>query len=323
MKSQLIHNLSLDLFRDMFRIRMIEEALANRYSQQKMRCPVHLSIGQEAIAVGVCRQLLPEDYLISNHRAHAHYLAKGGNLKRMLAEIYGKVDGCSSGRGGSMHLIDLEKRIMGTTPIVGGSLPVGVGIAFATALRQQSQLTTIFFGEAATEEGVFVESINFASLRQLPILFVCENNFYSVYSPLEVRQSPKRSRIAIVQAHGIAAAQGNGNDVEEVYRMTAQAVEYIRHGKGPYFLELDTYRFREHCGPNVDIDTYRPKEEVDYWLERCPLAFYKEKLKNQGVLVDVEYANMQKELAAEIEEAFLFAEQSPFPQFDPNESVYA
>ncbi|MBS3905140.1 MAG: thiamine pyrophosphate-dependent dehydrogenase E1 component subunit alpha [Simkania sp.] len=316
--------ISLELFHEMLRVRMIEEAIGYRYAEQAMRCPVHLSIGQEAVAIGVCKNILQTDYLISNHRAHAHYLAKGGSLCKMLAEIYGKVDGCSSGIGGSMHLIDLTANIIGTTPIVGGSLPVGVGVAFASLLKGENRVTVIFFGEGATEEGVWAESLNFASLKKLPILFVCENNLYSVYSPLSVRQSPKRSRVDIVRAHGMIGLQGSGNDVEEVYRVTHQAMQYIREGKGPCFVEFDTYRFREHCGPNIDDDAgYRPIEEVQYWHKKCPLKVYEERLRDQQRLTEEVLQSFRKKIQAEIDEAFIFAEKSSFPIFDPHASIYA
>ena len=263
---------SLDLYRAMLRIRLIEEAIASRYQEQKMRCPVHLSIGQEAVAVGVCKAALHSDYLISNHRAHAHYLAKGGSLKAMIAEIYGKRTGCCMGRGGSMHLVDRSVGMYGSTPIVGGSIPVGVGLAFATYLKQESHVTLIFFGEGSTEEGVFAESLNFAALKNLPILFICENNFYSVYSPLAVRQPAQRDRAAIARAHGLVAHMGDGNDVEEVYRLAEQAISSIREGNGPVFLEFDTYRHREHCGSNFDNDIgYRTEEEFLFWKDKCPI----------------------------------------------------
>ncbi|HLB52493.1 MAG TPA: thiamine pyrophosphate-dependent dehydrogenase E1 component subunit alpha, partial [Chlamydiales bacterium] len=240
------------------------------------------------------------------------------------AEIYGKVDGCSLGRGGSMHLIDLEAGIIGTTPIVGGSLPVGVGVAFASAMKGENKATVIFFGEAATEEGVWAESINFAALKKLPILFVCENNLYSVYSPLSVRQPPERSRAEIVRAHGIFALQGYGNDVEEVFDITRQAMLKIRENKGPCFVEFDTYRYREHCGPNVDDSAgYRPKEEVDYWHARCPLKTHEQRLREQSLLNDASLAGMKREITQEIEEAFAFAEKSSFPIYNPNEPIYA
>jgi TPP-dependent pyruvate/acetoin dehydrogenase alpha subunit len=297
-----------DLFYEMLRIRMIEEAIAERYSEQKMRCPVHLSIGQEAIAVGVCKAALDSDYLISNHRAHAHYLAKGGCLKAMIAEIYGKSTGCSKGRGGSMHLVDLSVGMMGSTPIVGGSLPIALGLAFATQMKKETQITIVFFGEGSTEEGVFAECLNFAALKKLPILFVCENNLYSVYSPLDVRQPEERDRLAIARAHGIEAHLGDGNNVEEVYQLSCKAVESIRDGHGPIFLEFNTYRHREHCGPNFDNHIgYRSEEEFLSWKRKCPLKqFSKQEALRASIL-------------AEIDAAFAFADASPFPHFDPDE----
>lgn len=311
-------SVSIDLYREMLRIRLIEEAIANRYLEQKMRCPVHLSIGQEAIAVGVCKAALQTDYLISNHRAHAHYLAKGGSLKAMIAEIYGKSSGCCLGRGGSMHLLDLSVNMMGSTPIVAGSIPVGVGLAFATQLKKEDRATLIFFGEGSTEEGVFSESLNFAALRKLPVLFICENNFYSVYSPLNVRQPTERDRVAIAKAHGLWAKSGYGNDVEEVYQLAQEAMAWIRSGHGAAFLEFDTYRHREHCGPNFDNDIgYRTPEEFLLWEKKCPL-----KLQSKRLGGDLKTLHLP--ILKEIEDAFNFAEKSPFPKFDiEQETPYA
>lgn len=320
---QIENEISLELYRELLRIRLIEEEIVHRYKEQKMRCPVHLSIGQEAIAVGVCAALEKRDYLISNHRAHAHYLAKGGDLKKMMAEIYGKETGCSGGFGGSMHLTDSEANVVATTPIVGGSIPVGVGVAFAAAKRNENAITVIFFGEGATEEGVWSESINFASLHKLPILFVCENNLYSCYSPMEVRQSPERSRLAIAEAHGIRSFHGDGNDVEQVFAIANQTVDLVRKNQGPCFLELDTYRYREHCGPYLDPEGYRPPDEVEYWNKKCPVSLHANFLLEQGMISAEYIENVKKELLEEIQEAFSFAEQSSFPRYNPNQSIYA
>lgn len=287
------------------RIRMIEEEIARRYPEQKMRCPVHLSIGQEAVAVGVCSLLAKTDYAVSGHRAHAHYLAKGGSLKKMLCEIYGKETGCCLGRGGSMHLVDLEVGFLGSTPIVGGSIPVGVGAAFGSLLKSEERITAIFFGEGTTEEGVFAESLNFAALKKLPVLFICENNLYSVYSPLSVRQPIERSIIKIAEAHGLSAYKGDGNDLEQIVDLTQKGIEQIKDGRGPCLLEFTTYRFREHCGPN--FDPYQPKKEFNYWVQRDPL--------NQ---IDLDVSDIE----AEIEEAFDFAENSPFPTSENERSLY-
>jgi len=297
---------SLSLEQQLLRIRMIEEAIAEKYSQQKMRCPVHLSIGQEAVAVGVCAHLTHQDYAVSGHRAHAHYLAKGGDLKKMIAEIYGKATGCCLGRGGSMHLVDLNVGFLGSTPIVGGSIPVGVGAAFGVKMKKENSIVTVFLGEGSTEEGVFAESVNFAALKKLPVLFVCENNLYSVYSPLEVRQPKERSITRFVEAHGMFALRGDGNSLVSVSTITQKALEYIRAGYGPALIEFATYRFREHCGPS--IDPFQPQEEVAHWKTRDPV---------------LSISGETSEIEAEIEEAFAFAEASPFPKWHEEEDLYA
>ena len=308
----------IDLLYKMLRIRMVEEAIADNYSKQKMRCPTHLSIGQEAIAVGVSECLTPEDVVMSNHRAHAHYLAKGGDLKRMIAEIHGKEGGCSRGRGGSMHLVDRAVGMLGSTPIVGGSIPVATGIAFAALLKGEKRITVSYFGEGATEEGVFAESLNFAALKRVPILYVCEDNLYSVYSPLSVRQSPKRDLAMLAKANGMVAFEGDGNQIEACLKVTKEATDHIRNGNGPAFIKLSTYRFREHCGPCFDHHlNYRSEEEINYHLSRCPIATYQNKLLEKKLLSQDELVKMKETISNEIEEAFAFAESSPYPEFDP------
>lgn len=303
------------LFEKMLRIRRVEEAIVARYPEQEMRCPVHLSIGQEAVAVGVCEALQQTDLIVSGHRAHAHYLAKGGSLQAMIDEIYGKETGCAEGRGGSMHLIDRKQGILGTTPIVGGTIPIGVGAAFAAKLKGKNQITAIFVGEGATEEGVFVESMNFASLHNLPVLFVCENNLYSVYSPLNVRQD--RSRSGLAKAHNIPTIEGDGNDVTFVYESAQEAISTIREGTGPYYLEYTTYRYREHCGPNFDNHIgYRTEEEYQTWLEKCPIERYKSSIPT--------FSEMDERIANEIEEVFVHAKRMTYPSTTMSEeAVYA
>lgn len=299
----------------MLRIRMVEESIAERYAEQEMRCPVHLSIGQEAVAVGACAALAEQDYLMSTHRAHAHYLAKGGDLKAMLAEIYGKATGCSSGKGGSMHLVDLRANMLGSTPIVGSSLPVAVGAAFGSWLKQELRVTVVFFGEGSTEEGVFFECVNFAALKKLPVVFVCENNLYSVYSPMSVRQAAERDRVALARAHGMEAVQGgDGNDVENVYGHVKKAVNHARAGHGPVFVEFATYRWREHCGPNYDNHIgYRTETEFLEWRKQCPLERYQARLVRAGVLSDRGLDEIRAAIRQEISEAFDFAKASPWP----------
>ena len=292
----------------MLRIRLVEESIANKYSEQKMRCPTHLSIGQEAIAVGVCANLTSQDQVLSTHRAHAHYLAKGGCLNSMMAEIYGKASGCSKGMGGSMHLIDTSVGFMGSTAIVGNTIPVAVGLALEKKLTRKKSIACVFFGDGATEEGAFYESVNFAIIHSLPILFICENNLYSVYSGLEVRQPVDRKIYKMVRAMGISAQHGNGNDVEEVARKVKHAKIMILKSGGPQFLEFDTYRWREHCGPNFDNNIgYREESEFLKWKKKDPLKnFYSE---NSQKYIDRKIDTISQE----IDDAHQFADDSKFP----------
>lgn len=302
------------LYRELLRIRMIEERIADIYPEQEMRCPVHLSIGQEAVAVGVCAHLERRDWAMSGHRSHGHYLAKGGNLQAMFAEMYGKVTGCTSGKGGSMHLLDLEAGFLGAVPIVGSTIPIAVGASWGARLRGEERVVVTFFGEGATEEGVFHEAINFASLKQLPVVFICENNFYSVYSPLSVRQPGHREVADLARGHGVEAQQGDGNDMLTVYAMAEAAIAKARRGGGPSFLEFKTYRWREHCGPFYDNNIgYRTEEEFDHWKQKDPMAAYEQQVRDGGIIADAELGAMRREIAAEIDSAVAFAKSSPFP----------
>jgi len=306
--------LSRRLLFSMQRIRCVEEAIAERYAEQKMRCPVHLSIGQEGVAAAVCAALRRDDFAVSGHRAHAHYLAKGGSLPAMIAEIYGKATGCARGKGGSMHLVDEAAGFMGSTAIVGGTVPVGVGLGYSIKLRRSDRVSCIFFGEAVAETGVFYESLNFAVLKGLPILFVCENNLYSVYSPLSVRQPAGGDVARKAAAMGAVASRGDGNDAREVFRLSAQAVDALRAGAGPHFIEFQTYRWREHCGPNYDNDIgYRTEAEFLDWKSRDPVARLERALRDEGLIGEGDISAMRRAIADEVAGAFAFAETSPFP----------
>ena len=244
---------SLALYSNMLKIRLVEEEIASRYNEQEMRCPVHLSIGQEAAATGVGFALTQKDKVFSTHRSHAHYLAKGGDLGKMIAEIYGRATGCIGGRGGSMHIMDPEVGMMASIPIVGSCIPLAIGSALSDSLDGNPLISVAYLGDASIEEGVFHESANFAKLSNLPVLFVCENNLYSVYTHINERQ-PQRLISSIPEAHGIPTVHCDGNDIEAVYASTLRASDNIRSQNGPFFLLLDTYRWREHCGPNFDND---------------------------------------------------------------------
>ena len=304
----------LRMHRDMLRIRLVEESIAERYAEQEMRCQVHLSIGQEAIAVGACHALWHTDRVFSTHRCHAHYLAMDGDLKAMLAEIYGKAAGCSGGRGGSMHLTDPDKGMIASVPIVASSIPLAVGAALADQIDGKKSVSVAFFGDASVEEGVFHESANFASLRKLPVLFVCENNLYSVYTPLKDRQPP-RSLTELARAHGMSCVSANGNDVVAVFKAAQEAVERARQGAGPTFLVFDTYRWREHCGPDFDNHIgYRTEAEYETWRTRCPIEASRAKLNSQKLLTPADEALMVAEFKREIDMAFEFAKAAPLPE---------
>lgn len=314
----------LGLYRSMLRIRMIEEAIANRYAEQEMRCPVHLSIGQESTAVGICAALRPDDRIISTHRCHAHYLAKGGNLKAMMAEIYGKAAGCCGGRGGSMHLNDDAAGVLLSLPIVGSSIPIAVGVALAMRQTKSDAVAVAFLGDGSIEEGVFHESMNFAALKNLPVLFAIENNRYSCYTKVEDRQ-PKRPIADLAQGYAMPAETVDGNNVEAVQAATARAVARGRRGDGPTLLVFDTYRWREHCGPGYDNDIgYRTQEEFLAWRERCPIDQAARALTVSGKLSAAGHAAIVAEIETEIADAFDFARSASFPAPETAEKhVYA
>ena len=302
----------IKLYKDIYRIREVENKISSIYHEQEMRCPVHLSIGQEAIPVGICSNLMKSDQILSAHRSHAHYLAKGGNLKSMLSELYGKVTGCASGKGGSMHLIDIKAGMMAAVPIVGSTIPIAVGFAWANKIKKNKKVVVVFFGDGATEEGVFHESIDFAALHNLPIMFVCENNFYSVYSNIKKRQSVKRSLSKIVGSRGIPSKRVDGNDLEKIYSSSKKIIKSIRNGSGPFLFELNTYRYLEHCGPNEDDNLkYRPKIELDYWKKKCPVKKFRKKVLRN--LNNEQIISIENKILNEINEAFIFAKKSRFP----------
>ncbi len=304
----------INLYESMLRIRMVEEAIAKEYPKGEMRCPTHLSIGQESVpdALGLC--VNNDDLAISTHRGHAHYIGKGGNLRSMIAEIYGKSTGCSKGKGGSMHLIDTKVGFVGTSAIVGNSIPVGVGLALAAKIKKTNEISCIFFGDGATEEGAYYEALNFAILKKLPVLFLCENNLYSVYSPLSVRQPEGRKISTVANAMGIEVNNTDGNNPIETYKSIQEAVNRIKNSKGPQLIEFSTYRWLEHCGVNYDNHIgYRSEEEYLNWKKKDPIQILKFHLENEKLLTDLSNQALINKIELEINDAFVFAKTSPFP----------
>jgi pyruvate dehydrogenase E1 component alpha subunit len=302
------------LFRDMLYVRRTEERIIALYGEQEMRCPTHFSIGQEAVSAGVSAHLQADDYAISAHRSHAHYLNKGGDLNAMMAELYGKETGCAHGKGGSMHLIDLAVNFIGCVPIVGSTIPIGVGAAFGAVLQDRPRLSVVYFGDAAVETGVFLESANWAVLQNLPVLFVCENNQYSVNTPLAARQPAGRTIRALAEGVGLKTFGGDGQLVDEVYATAGTAIAQVRAGGGPVLIEFQTYRWLEHCGPLYDLELgYRPDGEFERWSARCPIVLQRARLIADGALDEKSIGAMTAEIDAAAEQAVAFAKASPFP----------
>ena len=313
-KKMMETSLKIELLRQMKRIRFTEESIAEKYSQQKMRCPTHLCTGQEAVPAAVGLVLRKSDFAVSTHRAHGHYLGKGGDLNKMIAEIHGKVTGCSAGKGGSMHLIDQDAGFMGSTAIVGGTIPVGVGLGLSIALKGTDQVSCVFLGDGASEEGVFYESLNFAALKNLPVLFICENNLYSVYSSLKIRQPSGRKISDLAEAIGVQSQYGNGNDAIDIFLQVDAAVKEIRDGKGPRFIEFSTYRWREHCGPNFDNDIgYRSQDEFHAWKEKDPCVLLEQSLINEKIIDKKGLEKIEHSIMVEVEKAFESAKKANFP----------
>ena len=308
-------NNKIKLYYEMLRIREIEKTIAEKYNEWEMRCPVHLSIGQEAVAVGVCQNLKKNDEIVTAHRCHAHYLAKGGSLKSMISELYGRETGCAKGLGGSMHLIDLRAGVSAAVPIVGSTIPIGTGIAWANKIKKSGKIVAIFFGDGATEEGVFFESLDFAALHRLPVLFVCENNEYSVYSHISKRQSKKRNITSISESLGVKSLKLNGNSIEEVFLKSKDIINKMRKDSKPYLIELKTFRAVEHCGPNNDDNlNYRTKNYLNYWEQKCPISNYEKFLKRNKLLSNYQLLKIKENIKKQISSAFDFAKKSKFPK---------
>jgi len=314
----------IEFYRSMLRIRRVEEEIERRYHQDQMKTPIHLVIGQEAAAVGCCSALRKGDLVYTSHRTHGAYLAKGGDLVRMLCEMHCRINGCVGSRGGSMHLIDKSVGMAGTSAIVGGAVPIAAGAALATQLQGGDRVVVVFMGDATTEEGVTAETLNFAALKKLPIVFFCENNFYSVQSPLHTRQPPRDIR-TWAESHGMPAAAVDGVNVLAVNDAVASAVTRARAGSGPSFIEVALYRFRAHGGAGDDSKMgYRDEAERVAWEAVDPIELFGRYLSSKSLLDDQTIADMERAIASEIAEAFEFALASPNPaEDDLYKNVYA
>ena len=307
----------IKLYKTMVRIRLCEESLVEPILNGEIRCPVHLYSGEEAIATGVCAALSEEDYIFGTHRSHGHYLAKGGSMGELIAEIYGKETGCSRGRGGSMHIIEPEKGMMGAAPIVAGTISLAVGAALAARIRRDKRVSVSFFGDGATGEGVLYESLNFAALKCLPILFVCENNLYSTHMPIrECRSNLPISHTG--KSFGVSALRVNGNDVLKLYETAKDAVSSCREGRGPVFIECMTYRLRGHVGADDNIQgehtDIRPQEELEKWKRKDPIPNFKRYLIKNAIAENDELARIELMAQAEVRDAHAFTKDSPHPK---------
>jgi len=314
MGKQLAHNLAkqklVEMYRKMFEIRLFEEKVFELYAQNLVPGTIHLYAGEEAAAVGVCSALRKDDYITSTHRGHGHCIAKGAELKRVMAEILGKKTGYCQGKGGSMHIADFSIGVLGATAVVGAGIPIAVGAGLSITLRKADHVVACFFGEGASNQGTFHEGINMASTWKLPVIFVCENNLYAM--------GTRQSKVMAIEnvadrasAYGIPGVVVDGNDILSVYEVAQKAVERARKGEGPTLIECKTYRHKGHS--RVDPAKYRPKKEVEEWLAKDPIKRFKEKLLKTNTLEEAEIRQIEKEVSAEIEEAVKFAMESPYP----------
>jgi TPP-dependent pyruvate/acetoin dehydrogenase alpha subunit len=289
-------------------IRRVEEQLIELYPSDKIKSPVHLSIGQESVSVGVCEALAATDIVFGTYRCHALYLAKGGDLNRMMAELYGKVDGCGRGKAGSMHLVDLSVGMMSASAIVATTLPHAVGYALAQTMKRSNVVVAAFFGEGAMDEGVFHESINFAALKRLPVLFVCENNHYAIYSHIRDRMAGENP-CERARAYGVPATRIDGGDILRLNEVARADLAAIRAGGGPRFIECETQRWRDHVGPDEDRTIgYRPDTVLDGWIADDQVR------RLAALLPDATRRAIEARVERELAAAVAFAERSPFPE---------
>ncbi len=302
-----------EMLERMLLIRRVEERIADAIDAGEIRCPCHLYIGQEAVAVGVCSCLRTDDFVFSTHRSHGHYLAKGGDLQKLISEIFCRESGCSGGWGGSMHVTDMAVGLPGSSAIVAGTIPLAVGAALAFATRGEDRVAVAFFGDGATNEGVFYESLNFAALRRLPVVFVCENNLYSTHMPID-RCLADTDIAAKASVFGLPGLKVDGNDVLAVAEVACSAVKRAREGGGPTLIEAFTYRWRGHVGPNYDVEKgLRSQADLDAWMLRCPIKMLEGRLLESGMATDAEVASVHSVVEDAVARAMETARGAHFP----------
>ena len=311
-KSPRDKNLLKKLYFEMLRIRRVEEKLTELCNANLLDAPVHLSIGQEAVAVGVMAVLKPQDKIVSTHRCHGHYLAKGGDLKKMMAEILGKATGCCKGKGGTMHLFDDEAGHVVSVPLVAASIAFAIGLALSFKMKGEDKIAVTFFGDGAVEEGIFWESLNFASVHHLPVLFVCENNLYATHSHILQRQ-PSEEIVWRIKPHNVHACRiADANNILTMIEVATSMVDLVRENQ-PCFIEACTYRLREHWGVGEDWHLgYRSREEGEKWMAKCPFKQLQKVFDEEGIPL-TEIDKMEELIKQEIDEAVEFAFKSPPP----------
>lgn len=309
--------LVLKLYEKMLLIRTCEESLVDPIIDKKITCPVHLCTGQEAVPVGICEHLLNNDFIFGNHRSHGHYLAKGGDLKKLIFEVFCRAEGCSHGRGGSMHIIDKDIGMLGSAPIVGGTISLAVGAALHQKNRNMGGVAVSFFGDGATNEGVLYESMNFAALKKLPIIFACENNLYATHMPIDECR-PNRDIAKSGEQFGIPAYKIDGNDVLAVYEIGKLAIERCRRGEGPVFIEFLTYRLRGHVGPDDNIQgmhtDIRSIEELSFWKSKDPIRKIESHLLDNSIVDESDLVQTRKEIQSRVLKIIDYAMNSERPQ---------
>lgn len=309
------------LYNTMLGIRLCEESLVEPITKGIIGCPAHLYSGQEAIAAGVCTALTRQDRVFGNHRSHGHFLAKGGQIEALISEVYGKPGGCSGGRGGSMHVIDTSIGFYGSVPIVAGTISLATGTALASKIRRDGRVTVSFFGDGATNEGVFYESLNFAALHRLPIIYACENNLYSTHMP--VRECRAETHIArTVLPFGLKGARIDGNNVLKVYEAARQAIAECRRGQGPFFFEFMTYRLRGHVGPDDNVQgahsDIRPESEIKHWRRKDPISLLAQFLLRKEICSAADLTAIETRLRKQIQRAHFLAQRA---QYSPVKSL--